>query len=86
MKPKNVFVQGSKLNAVEDISNTSAINSGDVSIVNTGYEVTNTGQKHQMCKEQMLVIRKLGKVFVKQEKNRKSSTPLKISLKNVNRK
>ena len=64
MKAKNVFVQGSKLNAVEDISNTSAINSGDVSIVNTGYEVTNTGQKHQMFVQRANACnKKVGKSF-----------------------
>lgn len=64
VKPKNVFVQGSKLNAVEDISNTSAINSGDVSIVNTSYEVTNTGQKHQMFVQRANACnKKVGKSF-----------------------
>lgn len=44
----NRFTQDSKLNAVVDISNIRAMNSGDVSIVNTGYAVKNTDHKHQM--------------------------------------
>ena len=69
------------------ISNTNAMNSGDVSIVNTDYEVKNTGHKHQMFAQRANACnKKIEKSFHEIKKQSvKALGCSKISLKNVNR-